>query len=180
MTHRGLGSAGDSLAANCNRVSEACSNTHSSLLLLVSGIHNCTTAAVVCRWRCRPCGRASARSLGELCASSLLRPLCLSPWLQLSLDASESQMAELRGVYETYLRRMARLIANRNIAYSGVGKVRRWSSSPCRRLCQPAGVPATGRALPCCGGCRTRGHPPPGVDTVECTGWLLALLGLDS
>ncbi len=43
---------------------------------------------------------------------------------QSGLEVSGEQLAALRAVYETYLRRMARLIANRNAAYAEVGQVR--------------------------------------------------------
>ena len=56
---------------------------------------------------------------------------------------SDAQLGELRGAYETYLRRMGRLIAARTVAYAEVGQLD--CPSPAALLVgRPAGTSALG------------------------------------
>ncbi|GAB4820379.1 hypothetical protein N2152v2_007425 [Parachlorella kessleri] len=56
-------------------------------------------------------------------SSSVAESLPLWQLIASSLEASEDQLTELRLAYETYLRRMARLLTSRNTAYEAVEQV---------------------------------------------------------
>lgn len=79
-------------------------------------LHACRVGCRGLAWRPAAGGPTATDRRAVPCA------VCLP--LQRTLDISDAQLAELRVAYEAYLRRMARLITNRNQAYAEVAQVR--------------------------------------------------------